>query len=374
MGFKKLQSFFIIFLICIAKVAMSQDHTTAEDTIHHNQSTAQVHSDGNTEPSHDSGHEAGSGELDFKELIFGHTSDSHYWHLWGHTSVPLPVILWNKGKLSLFSSGRFNHGHDEYNGFKIEKDIKEKIVATDGSPVYDFSLTKNTSVLFLAAGILILLLSAAGKKAKNNGSSKAPSGVQNVIEPIVTFIRDNVAKPNLGNKYATYMPMLLTIFFLIWILNLIGLLPFGFNVTGNIAFTLALATIYFVVFLAKANKHFWAHTFNPHVSPFPVKVIIVLIEFLSIFIKPVALAIRLFANMFAGHTILVCVISLMFVFKNLFGAGVGYGFSPISVGFSLFMMLLEVLVTAIQAFIFTNLASLFIGLAIEEPQHETAHH
>jgi F-type H+-transporting ATPase subunit a len=316
------------------------------------------------------GHEDGKGKLNIKEIIFGHTSDTHDWHLFGHTTVHLPVILFNKGKLSVFSSGNFEHGHKSHEGFKMIKDINEDIVAEDGSKVYDFSFTKNVLCLIIGCILLLVILMTAGKRAATNGSKKAPNGIQNVIEPIVGFIQDNVAKPYLGAKYLGYMPLLLTLFFFIWIFNLLGLLPFGFNLTGNIAVTAMLALVYFVVMLFKSNKHFWGHLLNPPGVPLGIKFILVPIEFLAVFIKPVSLAIRLFANIFAGHTIIICIVSLIFIFTEKFGNGAGWGFSLVSVAFSVFMFFLELLVAAIQAFIFTNLVGVFIGQVIEEPHHD----
>lgn len=317
--------------------------------------------------------EGESEELNIKEIIFGHTGDTHDWHLFGHVSLPLPVILWNNGKLHTFLSSKFEHGHESYNGFKMVKDMTEDIVAEDGSKVYDFSITKNVLCLFIGVILLLWIMMAAGKRATKNGSTKAPNGIQNVIEPLVTFIRDNVAKPYLGKQANTFMPLLLTLFFFIWIFNLLGLLPFGFNVTGNIAVTALLALIFFVVMLFKSNKYFWGHILNPPGVPFGVKLILVPIEFISVFIKPVSLAIRLFANIFAGHTIIICIISLIFIFTKSFGAGAGWGFSIVSVAFSVFMFFLELLVAAIQAFVFVNLVGVFIGQAIEEHHHDDHH-
>jgi F-type H+-transporting ATPase subunit a len=328
-----------------------------------------------------------SEKFDIKKVLFGHVMDTHDWHLFSigkghegtHISLPLPIIVYTATKgLHIFSSGRFEHGTASHEGFsmgmidgKVRK--KEIITADDGSKVYDFSLTKNVFCMLIGMVLLFIIMFSAAKGSKTNSTHTAPKGLQNVIEPLVTFVRDGVAKPYLGDKYGKYLPLLLTLFFFIWIFNLLGLLPFGFNLTGNIAVTALLALVFFVVMLANSNKYFWGHIFNPPGVPLGIKLILVPIEFLSIFIKPVALGLRLFANIFAGHTIIICVVSLIFIFTDKFGAGMGWGSSIISVAFSVFMFCLELLVAAIQAFIFTNLAAVFIGQAIEEHHHEDSH-
>jgi F-type H+-transporting ATPase subunit a len=324
-------------------------------------------------------------KLDIKGEIFGHISDSYDWHFFSfgqghdanHISLPLPVILFNTthSKLDVFLSSAFHHGHEPHAGYELYvENGKQKLKTQDGSSFLDVSITKNVLCLFLSIGILWFLMTGIAKKYKVNGAHKAPTGIQNAIEPIIGFIQDNVAKPNLGTKYLKYMPLLLTLFFFIWINNLLGLLPFGFNLTGNIAVTLALALIFFVVMLANSNKNFWGHIFNPPGVPLGIKFILVPIEILSnLLIKPVALAIRLFANIFAGHTIILSIILLIFIFASLSKVA-GVAFVPVSVGFSIFMFFLELLVAAIQAFIFTNLTAVFIGQAIEEHHHDADGH
>ncbi len=296
-------------------------------------------------------------KLDVAGEIFGHVSDCHEWHIMemsGHPfSVPLPVIFYDANRgLQFFSSGNFNIHHTEptdnpkvrrtesYNGYHIEKGMSEKIVADDGAKLYDFSITKNVLCMFISLLILLPLLLSVAKKYKTNGAHVAPSGFQNAIEPIITFVRDDVAKPNLGYKYMRYMPLLLTLFFFIWINNLLGLLPFGFNFTGNIAVTLCLAAIFFVVMLVNANKHFWGHLLNPPGVPTGIKFLLVPIEIISLFVKPVALTIRLFANILAGHIVILSVIFMIFIFANM-SAGAGWGFSIISVAFAIFHVLLR---------------------------------
>jgi F-type H+-transporting ATPase subunit a len=350
-------------------------------------------------PSFASEHGHAEGEepkLDIKGEIFGHIGDSYDWHLFSfgeghdatHISVPLPVILFQDG-IHVFMSSKFHHGHDvvESNGqyFKLEKgkiyltdasgalQMDEKGAVTNAKPAFDISITKNVLCLLLSVVILLVLMTGVAKKYKQNGAHKAPSGFQNALEPIIGFIQDNVAKPNLGKKYLKFMPLLLTLFFFIWVNNLLGLLPFGFNLTGNIAATLLLALVFFVVMLANANKDFWGHIFNPPGVPTGIKFILVPIEILSnLLIKPAALAIRLFANIFAGHTIILSIVLLIFIFSAISKVA-GIAFVPVSVGFTIFMFFLELLVAAIQAFIFTNLTAVFIGQAIEEHHHGDDH-
>lgn len=349
----------------------------------HTYSNAQAHPEAPhaaAEAPHD-GHEK---KLNVKEVIFGHIRDAHDWHIFTigdfHATLPLPVILYSASNgLDIFMSSRFEHGHAEYKGYRlisehdVEADknlVKGKVVATDGSKVYDFSITKNVFSMLISLALLWFLMTGIAKKYKNNGTHKAPKGWQNAIEPVIGFIQDNVAKPYLGSKFPKYMPLLLTFFFFIWINNLLGLLPGGANLTGNIAVTLVLTLIFFVVMLFNSNKYYWGHIFNPPGIPLGIKLILVPIEILSnLLIKPAALAIRLFANIFAGHTIILSLMCMIFIFGAMSKVA-GFGVSIFSVAFSVFMFFLELLVAAIQAFIFTNLAAVFIGQAIEEHHHE----
>ncbi|WP_118976886.1 F0F1 ATP synthase subunit A [Taibaiella koreensis] len=315
-------------------------------------------------------------EFDASEVIFGHIGDNHDWHFFdwnGHPfSVPLPVIVYHPQKgLSVFSSARFHHGHESYEGYALDE--KNKIVSEDGVAIKDFSITKNVASMLISVILLLLIMTSVAKKYKKNGAMKAPSGFQNALEPVIVFVRDEVAKPNLGHKYMRYMPLLLTVFFFIWINNLLGLLPGGANFTGNIAVTAALSLISFIVIIFSGNKHFWGHLFNPPGVPFGIKLLLVPIEIISLFIKPVALMIRLFANMLAGHIIILSVISMIFIFGAI-SSYAGWGFVPVSLAFAIFMFFLELLVAAIQAFIFTNLTAVFIGQAIEEAHHHDHEH
>jgi F-type H+-transporting ATPase subunit a len=324
--------------------------------------------------------EGGKHKLDVAGEMFGHVGDSHEWHLVGNVAVPLPVIAWTEEGLKVFSASAFNfHELEEtkrsnsVNGLHLERGITEKLVADNGSRVIDFSITKNVLCMLIGVVLLLWIMLTVGKKAKQTGSRQAPKGLQNAIEPLVIFVRDEVAKPNLGYKYMRFMPLLLTFFFFIWIMNLLGLLPFGFNFTGNIAVTLCLALVTFVVMLFSANKHFWSHLFNPPGVPMGVNVLLVIIEVISLFIKPVALTIRLFANILAGHIVILSVIFMIFIFANASPIA-GAGFSIVSLAFAIFMFVLELLVAAIQAFIFTNLTAVFIGQVIEEAHHHDDAH
>ena len=322
-------------------------------------------------------------KLDVAKVIFGHIADAHEWHLFTikhadgeptHVSLPLPVILYQSGKgFAFFSSSKIAEGQS-YEGFHLEKGMmKEHIISEDGVPLYDLSITKNVLSMLIGVVILLVLLTKAGKKYTTNGSMKAPSGFQNFLEVIVVFLRDEVAKPCLGKNYGKYMGLLLTIFFFIWINNLLGLLPGGANFTGNIAVTACLALLSFIVMLAKSRKYFWGHLLNPPGVPGWMKPMLVLIEVASLFIKPMALMIRLFANIMAGHIVILALISIVFIFAAI-NTYVGAGFVPVSLAFTIFMFFLELLVGAIQAFIFANLTAVFIGQAIEEGHGEHEAH
>lgn len=317
-------------------------------------------------------HGAGHGEEKFEptKVIMEHISDSHMWHFWGHVSMPLPVIVYTNGGLDFFSSGQFHHGEHDYTSpkhtYRLVHD-KIKIVGADGqideaasASLLDFSITKNVAAMFIAiAIILIVFISVAGSYKKRVG--KSPKGLQSLMEPIIVFVRDDIAKPNIGHDYAKFMPYLLTIFFFIWFNNLLGLIPIfpgGANVTGNISLTFVMAFATMLVVNLNGNKHYWKHILLPNV-PFWLWPLMVVVEVIGIVSKPFALMIRLFANITAGHIIVLSLISLIFIFKTL-------AIAPVSIAFVLFMDVLELLVAFLQAFIFTLLSALFIGMAVEE--------
>ncbi|HEU4574500.1 MAG TPA: F0F1 ATP synthase subunit A [Chitinophagaceae bacterium] len=335
-------------------------------------------------------------KLDPAKIIIEHVSDGHEYHFatvgGKHITIPLPVILYAPGKgFSVFMSSAFHHGEEVHEGYRLldeefmkeqgldeKKDAKGqplykagKIYAADeaGMPdlskaVYDFSLTRNATQMLISVVLLIILMSSVAKKYKTGqGIKTAPKGFQNLVEPVITFVRDEVGKPNLGHSYERFMPLLLTIFFFILINSLISLVPGTANVPGNIAFTGVLGLISFVVILFNTNKHFWGHIFNPPV-PMGVKPIMIPVEILGIFTKPFALIIRLFANMISGHIIILSFICLIFIFGAM-NTALGWGTSPFFILLAVFIYLIEVLVAFIQAFIFANLTAVFIGQAFE---------
>ncbi|HEX6914572.1 MAG TPA: F0F1 ATP synthase subunit A [Chitinophagaceae bacterium] len=376
MGFRRVRPLFIaaFSLLCIlsANTSFAQEH--GDD--------AEVHPEAG--PAHpDAGHEGeDSKEKGFNasHVIFGHILDAHEYHITdiGGTpiSLPLPVILYSPQRgLDMFMSSKFHHGHEAYRNYRLNDKDEVIPVKSDGvtidteTRVYDLSITRNVFQMFIAMIVLVwLMLSVAKAYKKGQGVTSAPKGKQNLMETVIVFVRDEVARPNLGHKYRRYLPYLLTVFFFILVPNLFGLIPGTANVTGNIAFTVVLGVISFIVILGSSNRHFWGHIFNPPGVPGFVKPILVLVEFLSIFIKPFALIIRLFANMVAGHIIIICLISLIFIFGNLHPAA-GWGASPVAVAFTIFIYFIEVLVAFIQAFIFTNLTAVFIGQAFEGGEH-----
>ena len=312
-------------------------------------------------------------KFDPTETIMEHIADSHYFHVGGHVSFSLPVILYTNKGVEVFMSSVFEHGESAYQGKYYKYALihdKVKAVTSDGKTVdetvrvLDFSLTRNVVSLWMSVILLLIIfLSVASSYSKRVG--KAPKGLQSFIEPIILFIRDDVALPNIGYKYTRFMPLLLTVFFFILINNLIGLVPFfpgGSNLTGNIAVTLVLSVITLLVVNLNGNKHYWGHIFFPSTVPIWLWPLWWVVELLGIFSRPFALMIRLFANITAGHIIVLSLISLIFVFKSV-------AIAPVSVAFVVFMDVLELLVALLQAFIFTLLTALFIGSAIEEHHH-----
>ncbi|GAA4324806.1 F0F1 ATP synthase subunit A [Mucilaginibacter gynuensis] len=306
------------------------------------------------------------------KTILEHIADSHSFHIWGHLSVPLPVILYTDKGVEFFMSDVFGHeGEEKHQGkYYTYALVHDKIKAVDeagaineSAKVYDFSFTKNVASMWLSIILLfIIFFSVASTYKKRVG--KAPKGLQSFLEPIIVFVRDDIARPNIGYKYQRFMPLLLTMFFFIWINNLIGLIPFfpgGSNLTGNISLTLVMSAITLIVVNVNGNKYYWKHIFLPDV-PFWLYPIMWPVELIGIISKPFALMIRLFANITAGHIIVLSLISLIFVFKSV-------AIAPVSVAFVVFMDVLELLVALLQAFIFTLLTALFIGTAVEEHHH-----
>ncbi len=340
--------------------------------------------------------------FDANEVIFGHISDGHEFHFFSYQSggkehevtIPLPVILYSPQRgMSSFMSSRFHHGEESAKGYALltDNNIKEwkldstkflagQIIAVNenGEPdlnvkVYDLSLTRNVVQMIIALGLLVwVMLFIAKRYRKGEGVKNAPRGIQNFLEPIITFIRDDVAKPNLGHKYEKYLPYIQTVFFFILINNLVGLIPGTANVTGNIAFTMLLALISFIVIIFSTNKHYWKHIFWPPV-PHGVKPILIPVEILGIFTKPFALMIRLYANMVAGHIIILSLVSLIFILGAT-NTITGYAVSPFSIAFVVFIYFIEILVAFLQAYIFAMLTAVFIGQAFEGEHHEEKAH
>lgn len=323
------------------------------------------------------GHETGHKEekLEPSKVIIEHVMDSHEFHFftWGdfHATIPLPVILYSAERgFDMFMSSKFHHGEHAYKGYKMAEGEEIVAVKDDGTvdeavKVYDFSMTRNVVQLIIALALLVwIMISVAKRYLRGEGVISAPKGMQGLVEPVITFVRDEVAKPNLRHKYFKYLPYLLTVFFFILINNLFGLLPGFANVTGNVAFTLVLGVISFIVIIFSTNSHYWMHILWPPGVPLPIKFILIPVELMGVFTKPFALIVRLFANMVAGHIIILSFICLIFIFGAM-NQALGLGTSPFFVLLAVFIYLIEVLVAFIQAFIFTNLTAVFIGQAFE---------
>jgi F-type H+-transporting ATPase subunit a len=330
-------------------------------------------------------------EEERKEFIKHHLLDSHDFHLFSygkesghekHISFPLPVILWDNG-IHIFSSSKFEHGHAvaESNGnyYKINhhdgKIYKtnatgtftedEKGHVTNAKPL-DFSITKNVTMILITGLLMFLLFAGLGKSYKKNGS--IAKGAGRFFEPIILYVRDDIAIPNIGEKhYRKYMSFLLTIFFFVWFMNMFGLTPLGVNVTGNIAITAALAIIAYLITTFTAKKDYWKHIFWMPGVPVPMKFVLLPIELLGTIIKPFSLMIRLYANMLAGHVVLMSLIALMYKADSIVGSSLAFLLAFV-------LTILEVLVALLQAYIFTMLAALYFGSAVEEHHHEEAHH
>ncbi len=314
-------------------------------------------------------------QLDVGELIFEEVLDAHDWHIltWKghHVSIPLPVILYSPGKgLEVFMSSQFHHGHSGYNGYKLEDG---HIVAENGASFYDLSITKTVAAIIISILLLCLILITVGNAYTRN-KGQAPKGIQSVIEPLVIFVRDDIAKPSIGDDYFKYMPFLLTVFFFIWINNMMGLIPIfpgGANVTGNIAVTMVLALFTFVITTINTNKGYWIHIFNnpgvPWWLKFPIPLMPV-IEVFGVFSKPFVLMLRLFANIVAGHMIILVFVSMIFIFGSM-NIWAGYGTSVVSTLFSAALLLLEILVAFLQAYVFTLLSAIYFGMAKVEDHH-----
>lgn len=351
-----------------------------------------------TQESHESLHEAEE-SFNAGEMIMHHIADAHEIHIIGDFAIYLPVILYTDNGLEVFSSSHFyhneEHGHfhdadgteqsfhyythgdyvmfhehiyyaDANGGVSINPETGE----ASNAAVLDFSITKSVFGIFLTVFLLILIFGSVAKGYKKR-KGQAPKGIQSFMEPLILFIRDEVAIPSIGkHKADKFMPFLLTVFFFIWIANMLGLIPFigGFNITGTLSVTMVLAAIVFIITSINGNKHYWGHIFWPPGVPLPIKFILVPIEAASIFIKPLVLMIRLTANITAGHIIILAFVSLILIFGET-SAVAGYGVGVGSTLFMIFMFFIELLVAFLQAYVFTLLAALYFGDATQEAHH-----
>jgi len=299
------------------------------------------------------------------EVILHHVLDDHIWHFWdGHYgTLYLPIIVYSSEKgLDIFSSSNFYdeaHNVVPYKGYKL--DHNKIYLADSGKATFDLSITKNVAMLFINAMVLILVFFAVSKSYKKNKGS-APSGIQSFVEPVIVFVRDEIAKPNIGHAYEKFLPYLLTLFFFILFGNLLGLLPGAANLTGNIAVTMVLALFTFIITNLNGNKAYWSHIFWTPGVPLLLRIVILPVEIIGIFTKPISLMVRLFVAITAGHIVILSLISLTFIFGSI---AVGAGSSLIV----LFINLIELLVAGIQAYVFTLFSSLYIGMAIADHEH-----
>lgn len=382
------KQFLLISLFLIYSVKGFASHPEvdehAQDTTGH--ATTEHMDAKHDEAAHDDA-EHGHGEepFDAGKMIVEHVSDSYQWHLFGHYSLPLPIILKTDKGFETFSSANFGHSNEKKHQGNYLYAIKEGsivVVSQDGEEdeaatanVMDLSMTKNVAAMLFSMLLMLYMFFTVAKSAKQN-RGKAPKGLQSFIEPIVIFIRDDIAKPSIGEKrYQRFMPFLLTAFFFIWINNLLGLVPFfpgGTNVTGSISIAMALALFTFVITVIVANKHYWQHVFAMPGVPIGVLLILTPIEILGLFLRPFVLMIRLFANITAGHIISLAFFSLIFIFGEM-NVGAGFGVSIVSLVFTVFMGVLELLVAFLQAYVFTLLSAIYFGAAVDEG-HEIHNH
>ncbi len=381
----RLLRFLLVLALLTPGAVMAEDHQGGHEEEH---------------GAHGHGHEAGK-ELTpeeqravNKEFVIHHTKDSYDFGIFSdestgaHYGFPLPVILWDDG-LHVFLSSAFHHGEEvvESNGnhymlnyhgdgkiYKCDAEghiLEETTVDEETGEVsvaqlapLDFSITKNVFVSILMCVLLFFVFRGVAKSYK---SGLAPSGSAKFFEPIIVFVRDEIARPNIGEKhYKKYMPYLLTVFFFIWFLNLAGMTPLGINVTGNIAFTAALAILTYLITTFTAKKDYWMHIVWMPGVPVPMKIILFPIELLGTIIKPFALMIRLYANMLAGHIVLGMLLVTVFYFGAVAAKGA-------FIGLTFFLNIIELLVALLQAYIFTMLSALYFGSASEEHDHDHAH-
>ncbi|TLP80783.1 F0F1 ATP synthase subunit A [Maribacter sp. ACAM166] len=330
--------------------------------------------------------------------ILHHIKDAHDFHLFSYTAsngernhigFPLPVIVWTNNGLATFMSSAFHHDDEgevvvERNGSRLVKlhskiyeleagaskvELDEANHATNAHKVLDFSITKSVMGILFVGLFMLIVFSALARQYTNK---KVPTGFGRVLEPLVIYVRDEIALPNIGEKkYRKFTGYLLTVFFFIWILNLLGLTPFGFNVTGQLAVTAALAIFTLVIYTVSGNKDYWMHMLWMPGVPVLIRPVLAIIELAGAFIiKPFSLLVRLFANISAGHIVVMSLIAIMFTLKKSLGV---VGATGLSLVLAFFITLIEVLVAFLQAYIFTMLSALFIGMAVAEHDHDHAH-
>lgn len=379
-----------IFLLIFSLFIGFSNNVMASEPQEHD--AEEIHAEADNHEHH--AHEA-SGPIDISAIAIEHVSDSHSWHFWGegHDAVaaPLPVILKSNNGIVFFMSSEFHHDNEgkvivEKNGERFvmfEEKIyyanetpneygqyvtltaEEKEVSVSNAAPLDFSITKNVAQMFISVIVIMWIFVSIAKAYKTQGVTSAPKGKQSFFEPLILFVRDDIAKGNIGSKSDKFVPYLLTVFFMILVNNVFGMIPLGANLTGNIAFTLVLSVATMIVTNLNGNKHYWSHIFLPH-APKAIWPILIPIEIVGILTKPFALMMRLFANMTAGHIIIISLVGLIFVFKTIYIA-------PVSVAFALFIDVLECLVAFLQAYVFTMLTALFIGSAVGDTNEDGMH-
>jgi F-type H+-transporting ATPase subunit a len=338
-------------------------------------------------------HGAVSSEAEISEYILHHIKDAHDFHLFSyndaeghrkHIGFPLPVIVYSSKGLRTFMSSEFHHddsGHHvvESDGISLVKyhekiyELNEGVHAvefdethhpTNAHAVLDLSITKSVFGFLLVS---LLMLFAFGRLAKQYKKQAVPTGFGRVLEPLILYVRDEIARPNIGEKhYRRFTGFLMTVFFFIWTSNLLGLTPLGFNITGQLAVTFTLALFTYLITQFSGTKDYWKHIFWMPGVPVPMKIILAPIELLGTLTKPFSLMIRLFANISAGHIVVMSLISIAIIMKSTLGAA---GATLLSLALSFFLTLIELLVAFLQAYIFTMLSALFIGMAVEEHEH-----
>lgn len=369
---------------------------------------------------HEDAHAEGGHEFKPGDMIMHHISDGHQIHIIGQIYIPLPVILIHDGHVDMFSSSNFWDGFDAHGELKFKPytassgttyenhhemihivDPNAHTEHTDSTHVaeahaaasvaeaahddhaghsvhakpMDFSITKNVFGMFVVLILMVVIFKSIANAYKKR-EGQAPKGMQNLFEPFILFVRNEVAIPSIGKKKADkYVPFLLTVFFFIWMSNMLGLIPFlgGFNITGTMSITLVLAALVFIITTVSGNGHYWGHIFWPPGVPLPIKFILVPIEFVSVFQKPMVLMVRLTANITAGHIIILAFVSLVLLFGQN-SAVAGYSVGVGSVLFMVFMFFIELLVAFLQAYVFTLLAALYFGDATQEHHHDDEHH